>query len=299
MAAVGVVNTPHLILACVKYTVGMHTARGPEALASSRVLLRPIPPPLQPFVDHIWAVDAQYGAPPQPVIADGAVDLIVRLGAAVHPVDSTALAPCMRQGEAKAYVLGPRLLPVFVQLMPATLLVGIRFRPGGAFPFFGTSLAEFTDCAIGLDTLWGRQNLPALAEHTSVNELLQALGLALLARLPRVAAPHPSVVTATTILKASAGQTSIQVVARQAGLSERQLERLFRTQVGLSPKVLARIIRVQRAREALLKTPESALAQIALQAGFADQAHFTREYTALIGIPPGWEQRALGSLAQR
>lgn len=127
----------------------------------------PIPAPLQPFVEHIWTLAAQHGSAPQPVIADGAVDLIVRLGAAVLPLDPTPLASRIRHGEAQAYVLGPRLLPVFVQLMPDTLLVGIRFRPGGAFPFFGTALADLTDCAIGLGEFWRPHSLPALAEKIS------------------------------------------------------------------------------------------------------------------------------------
>lgn len=273
----------------------MDTLSTNEPLASGRLLHLPIPAPLQPFVDNVWVLAAQHGTPPQPVIADGAVDLIVRLGAPVQPITASPLASRMRHGETPAYVLGPRLLPVFVQLMPATLLVGMRFCPGGAYPFFGTSLAELTDGAVSLDDLWRAPDLPTPTEYTDAKELLHALTLALLARLPRAAAPHPSVVAATAMLKASGGRTPVHVVARQVGLSERQLERLFHSQVGLTPKALARVVRVQQAQKALFQAPRYTLAEIALQAGFADQAHFTREYTALVGTPPGWHQRTAGT----
>jgi transcriptional regulator GlxA family with amidase domain len=83
----------------------------------------------------------------------------------------------------------------------------------------------------------------------------------------------------------SDGAAPIASVARAQGLGSTRLERIFLRQVGLTPKHVARIARLQRALGAA--SPPVALADLAGRAGYADQAHLTRDFAQLIGRPPG------------
>ena len=73
---------------------------------------------------------------------------------------------------------------------------------------------------------------------------------------------------------------------RATGASERTLERLFAERVGLSPKAFGRVARFRRAIERLQHPPGGPYARIALQVGYADQAHFIREFKAFAGVTP-------------
>ena len=77
-------------------------------------------------------------------------------------------------------------------------------------------------------------------------------------------------------------------LAAALGISERQLRRRFHAAVGFGPKTLARILRFQRMLSLVRqRASRRDLARLALDAGYADQAHMTAECTRLAGLPPG------------
>jgi methylphosphotriester-DNA--protein-cysteine methyltransferase len=84
-------------------------------------------------------------------------------------------------------------------------------------------------------------------------------------------------------------------MARDLGVSERQLRRRFHAAVGYGPKTLARILRFRRFVDAIDRG-RSDLAALAFDAGYADQAHLTRETRRLAGLPPAIFMRARVSL---
>lgn len=84
---------------------------------------------------------------------------------------------------------------------------------------------------------------------------------------------------------------SLPVVARYAGVSSRQLQRAFKAALDMTPMQMYRIMRVKYGRWKLDNTRES-ITRIALDCGFADTAHFSREFTALFGISPSHCRRA-------
>jgi transcriptional regulator GlxA family with amidase domain len=78
---------------------------------------------------------------------------------------------------------------------------------------------------------------------------------------------------------------SVEAVARQAGLSARQLERLFVRHLGKTPQRHYLELRLQRGRQMLTESGES-ISDVALRCGFADAAHFSRQFKALFGETP-------------
>ncbi|WP_369135769.1 helix-turn-helix domain-containing protein [Modestobacter sp. I12A-02662] len=107
---------------------------------------------------------------------------------------------------------------------------------------------------------------------------------------PDGGAPPPEVAEAWRLTTASGGRMRVAEIAARVGWSERHLGARFRTETGLSPKEAARVVRFDRARRALAarvgagRSPD--LAGLAVAAGFADQAHLTREWRAFSGLSP-------------
>ena len=105
---------------------------------------------------------------------------------------------------------------------------------------------------------------------------------ALAARAPAAAPPDPIVRAAVDRLAGSG--LDVRALARELALSERQLRRRFESAVGYGPKRLARVLRLTRALAAARAGEE--LARVAVDAGYADQAHFAHDCRSLAGVAP-------------
>ena len=193
------------------------------------------------------------------VLPDGCLDVVVRAGRAV--------------------VAGPDTGPVAVPVAPGEVVAGVRLRPGAAGAVLGVPADELRDRRVALEDLWGRAGREA-GERAGEDpfELLAALR----GRLDG-AAPDRRVVEAARRL-ARAPATPVPALAASLGLGERHLRRRFAAGVGYGPKTFARVARFRRAL-ALVRAGES-LAAAAAEAGYADQAHMTRELVALAGRTP-------------
>jgi AraC-like DNA-binding protein len=170
----------------------------------------------------------------------------------------------------------------------------VRFKAGGAYPFFGTSVATLTDDIVSLDELWGADATRLrddMAQSRGPEEncqvLQQALATRLHSRAPFAPVSAAKARRAIQLLDESAELPSVEELARRVDLSARQLRRAFDDVVGVSPKVYSRILRFRRAlREArCARTPS--WSAIAASVGYWDQAHLIAEFRALTGKTPG------------
>jgi AraC-like DNA-binding protein len=189
-----------------------------------------------------------------------------------------------------AYLAGPDTGPAPAELPAGTIVVGARFRPGAGGPAIGLPLSELRDQRVDL-----ADSLPALARQLPADlppatALNLVTGLA--AELVSAGPPDPLVLQGTRLL--ARGDTSVTRISSELAVSERQLRRRFDAAVGYGPKMLHRVLRFRRA---LADLPAAAhdgdLARLAIQAGFADQAHLTREMTSMTGLPPAALARTL------
>jgi transcriptional regulator GlxA family with amidase domain len=96
----------------------------------------------------------------------------------------------------------------------------------------------------------------------------------------------PVIHQALAVIKQTKGQMGIPSLAEICSIGQRQLERLFQTQVGMSAKTYARLVRVQTARAALRQEQPLATAHLSQEMGFYDQSHFIREFQTLMGLTP-------------
>ena len=125
------------------------------------------------------------------------------------------------------------------------------------------------------------ERLPADLEPREALRRIAAIALA--------AAPADAAV-AEAARRLADPRTRVETLADDLGLSERQLRRRCHVAAGYGPKTLQRVLRFRR----FLATANGDLARAALDAGYADQSHLTRECTRLAGQPPGSAARRRG-----
>ena len=106
--------------------------------------------------------------------------------------------------------------------------------------------------------------------------------------------PPAEVCHAWQLLRASQGTARVADVAQAVGWSERHLAARFRTEIGLTPKAAARVIRFDRARRMLPRVPG---AVVAATCGYADQSHLVRDFVDFTGLAPrAWLAAEVGNL---
>lgn len=195
----------------------------------------------------------------QRVVPDGSVDLIwtgVRLELA-----------------------GPDTRARVVALAPGSRLTGVRLRPGAAGVVLGLPVSELRDVSADAGAVLGVDVVAAMCESLAAGEDPHAV-LFQFAAQHRAQTLDPLIVAAVRDL--GRPQARVGGVAAGLGVSERNLQRRINEAVGYGPKLLQRVLRFRRL-QALWPAP---LAELALEAGYADQSHMTAEVTALAGVSP-------------
>jgi len=182
-------------------------------------------------------------------------------------------------------------------------VLGIRFHEGGAYPFLGIPLNELRNAITLLDALDDPNLLrlhARLQEMTTLPARVRLLDEWLLARLGQSKEQSQLVPTSLKILRTTGGQFPIPALADDLAISQRQLERLYQSQVGMTPKQYAQLQRVGMARLGLKKLRGQTTTRLALELGFYDQAHFIREFSAVVGMTPfAYMRRARNKLTHR
>ena len=232
-------------------------------------------PPLRAAVECYWTRRAS--GSPQRVLPDGCIDILMW-----RPLSSTG-REC---GDFRAQVVGTMTRAVVTDASTGEFL-GVRFRPGEAYRFLRFPAVEGTDLDLDLEAIWGafaRDLTDALSRAAGPAARIAVLDRVLLQRHEGAAPADFRVRRAAAALRL--GCDSVADVARDVGLTPRHLQRLFDERVGVGPRALARILRLQRCVALLPAGPVTPWAHLALEAGYADQAHLIREFQALAGVSP-------------
>jgi AraC-like DNA-binding protein len=192
-------------------------------------------------------------------------------------------------------LVGPLTGPSVEVLAAGTTVVGARFHPGAAAPLLGLPACELVDLTLGLDEVWGPAAVmlgELLSGARSPKEALLVVQEHLVGRRAGGAQPDPVVSEAVRrLMPWRAGQ--IGSLSSLLAISESQLRRRCLAAVGIGPKGLQRTLRFQgflalAQSTGVRVTPAGGggLADLAAEAGYADQAHLSRECVRLTGLPP-------------
>lgn len=228
------------------------------------------PPALRPHFQCIWsnALPAQHtGA--IAVVPDGCVDIIWRSG--------------------RLLVVGPDAVAAHPELTPGECVIGARFAPGAARHWLGLPLVEIVGRQIALAELqasWATTFTHRMEDATSPLHQAQVFQTQLAKPTRPVGTPDPGAAEIFRLAALSSpdeGQAIARIRERLA-LSERTLRRHCHDHFGYGPKTLQRILRFQRWLTCARGDRNAGLAALAVAAGYADQAHLTRETRALCGL---------------
>jgi AraC-like DNA-binding protein len=221
------------------------------------------PPALAPWLECVW--ERQGTGRPVRVLPDGCIDVIWIEGVG-------------------ALVAGPNTVAFMATPPSGARVVGARLRPGAASALLDViepeGLRDASPPAAEVLGIFGVQLEETIIE---ARDPLMHLSGVLLERARRAPRPDPLVQEAVAGLRRPG--TGVAPLAESLGVSERQLRRRMAAAVGYGPKLLSRVLRLQRALS--LARGGDELARAALGAGYADQAHFSGDCRALAGVSPG------------
>lgn len=245
-------------------------------------------PPLSEFVELLWLYEG-YTQPHafERLMPMGTMALVVNLDedrSRVYDRERLELTGTLR-GILLAGVYSEHTV---IDTAEQRATLGVHFRPGGAFPFFGLPAGELQDTTLSLEDLWGAEAATLrdrILEAAAPEDKFRIVEGALLARA-RGLSRHPAVAFAMRELR----RQSVASVTGQIGYSQRHFIQLFRQEVGLTPKLFCRVQRFQQALRRI-DVPGSEprrvdWTEIALSCGYCDQAHFIHDFRAFSGMSP-------------
>lgn len=237
-------------------------------------------PALRPWLDCVWSCRVQAGAAPltHQVLPDNCIDIL-----------------CQDQQDA-SFAVGMMTAPIAVLSRGLVQTVAARFKPGAASRFFRLPLHELNDGRAELQQLWGRELASRLGDALWSEPLADVQRLAilqdtLLLRLQQTPpVPAGLIEQAITVIERAQGGLRVDALAQNLGVSRQHLALQFRHQVGLSPKLFARICRFRAVHGALRQLPAKAdWAQLALQYGYFDQSHLIHDFQDFAhSAPEAW-----------
>lgn len=229
------------------------------------------------FVECFWTLEndgSTAAAQPERLLPDGCVELILNFGERFHEHKDNG----EEERQPQHLLVGQMTRPILIAPSGSVQLLGIRFHPGGTFPFFRIPMQELTNQVTDLEALASEfhNDLVRCVEETSSLLKVAAVERLLVERL-RSCKHDSKLVSLVTKIVQNGGQVSVDQLATGAGVSSRQLERRFLLEVGIGPKLLCRILRFQQIFRAVDRDDEG-WAAVAADCGYYDQAHLIRDF---------------------
>ena len=238
------------------------------------------------FVQCIWSLsadDLDPAATADPILPDGCIELLLDTG---DPVDRHTATGVERQPQRQ--VAGQLTTAVRIRPTGRLGVIGVRLHPWAAGAFLGVPMHELRDRMLPADDLRVASELLRDArDGESEDERMRLLQDAIERHALTLEAPAPAAIRMTAQLMRGRSTPSVRALADGIGLTTRRVQAIFADQVGLSPKSLARIARLQRALGYARSQPHRSLCAVAHESGYYDHAHFVRDCRDIAGEAPG------------
>lgn len=227
---------------------------------------------LQYFIEHFWMVSWDL-RDQEPHLAE------------TLPYPSVHLTIEKEKAEVRGVMRGR-----FTRLLEGQGRVfGVKFKPGAFFPFWKSPVSQLSDKAIPVQKIFGAASEPFVQAVRNENDEAKRIAIAeefLRERLPDL---DENITLINRIIEAViADRAILQVDALVAmfGLNKRAMQRLFSQYVGVSPKWVIKRYRLHEAVDQLANGRIVDWPSLALELGYFDQAHFIKDFKALVGKSP-------------
>jgi AraC-like DNA-binding protein len=228
--------------------------------------------PLSFFIKHFWIVSWDLtGQEPyrQEVLPNPCVNMVIERG---------------RSG-----IFGPSKSKFSYLIHGKGCVFGVKFHPGGFYPFTRQPVSELSTHPLDVSTLLGSDSCEledaflTLEDEGQMAELAESI---LKHKLPDRDDTVPLVNTIIGRIIQDRELTRVDAVCDYFNMNKRKLQRLFDQYVGVSPKWVIRLYRLQNAAEAMEKSGGTDLLKLSMELGYHDQAHFIKDFKAVVGETP-------------
>ena len=244
-------------------------------------------PELQSFVKCFWTLEDDGIEKPvkQRVLPDGCMEMIFHYGDLYQQYfedGSSILQP-------RSFVFGQ--ITSYIEIAPTgiTGLVAARFLPDGLTPFLDIPLSSLENKAVDIITVFGKKGkelekkVIASANNAERIKLIETF---LLSRLVDPQTINTVTKNCVDIIFRSQGQLDVLELAARLKINRRNMERKFVSAIGLSPKQLSRVVRLQATLKMLEQKNFSSLTSLAYENGYYDQSHFIKDFKEFTGTSP-------------
>ncbi|WP_206604245.1 DUF6597 domain-containing transcriptional factor [Aquimarina sediminis] len=242
---------------------------------------------LEDFVKCYWTLEGSKDETPQKntIVPDGTMKLIFHYGDLYRHYpksDSSILLP-------RSFLIGQLTKPYVVEPTGETGIFFVRFHPNGFLPFTTIPIKEMENTAVTLEKLFGESGLEIEQKIINANTNMERIDLIqsfLINRLTDDKLIDKIVQSTIETITTANGQLSINELSKQTELNRRFLARKFSSTIGLSPKQLSKIVRLQTTLKTLLTKDVSKLTDLAHENEYFDQAHFIKDFKEFTGLTP-------------
>jgi AraC-like DNA-binding protein len=243
---------------------------------------------LQPFIKCYWTLFAP--AEPQPqkqrIVPDGCMEMIFHCGDLYkqYLTDGTYLI------QPESFVFGQITHALDIEPTGESAIFSVRFQPDGFTAFASMPAGQMENRAVPLAELFGEEGVcleKEIMQADTTEDRIRIVEAFLLRRLITDEAVREWIKSSVEMIVRLKGQISVDDLSDHIQVHRRQLERKFATIIGLSPKQLSKIIRLQAALRILSARSADNLTEVAYESNYYDQAHFIKDFREFTGVSPG------------
>ncbi|MNZ61650.1 DNA-binding transcriptional activator FeaR [compost metagenome] len=227
---------------------------------------------LRPFVKHYWVVRwSLEGQEPysQDVVPGPCVNMVMEANRSVIYGVASRKYTKLIEGEGQVF--------------------GIKFLPGGFYPFLQSPLSELTDRSLELRTLFGEEAEAyeqAVSSELEISRIIDLTEALLLRKQPAADEAVAAINRMIHRMHEDRELTKVEQLCEAFSLNKRKLQRLFSQYVGVSPKWVLKLYRLQNAAEGMETGRVRDWIKLSQDLGYYDQSHFIRDFKAMIGRTP-------------
>lgn len=243
---------------------------------------------LSQFIKLFWSLeyDPVNGSPgeTETVLPDGCPEIVFNLSDRFKCLTAGGSADT----QPAVLIAGQMSRSITITPTGRVRLFGIRFQPAGAVAIGRLSMHELTDSIVDLSDILGadaERLTDSITASPNFSARIAAFTSFYHGRLIS-SSEDMLAAAASRMIVNSRGLIKVSPLAERLGVSERRLERRFRSSVGISPKALARIVRFQAVARAIQNAENANLVEAALDFGYFDQSHMIRDFRELAGETP-------------
>jgi len=242
---------------------------------------------LQPFVKCFWSLDDEKSDEPvkQRVLPDGCMEMIFHYGDLYRQYfedGSSKIQP-------RSFVFGQ--ITKYIEIAPTGIsgIISARFLPDGLTPFLDIPVSVLENKAVSIDDVFkheGEKLEEQVIGASDNEERIKLLETFLLSKLTQSRTIDAITKSCVEVIFQSQGQIGVVELAGKMNINRRNMERKFTSLIGISPKQLARVARLQATLKMLEQKKFTNLTSLAYENGYYDQAHFIKDFKEFTGISP-------------